>query len=1170
MNNDNTHKRNLIPETDYSVPGTRAYYGKNGINPKELEGKYFSNGYVLRVINYYNPTNNILSIGQTNDPYKYHWSDNANEVIASITNKDGGWFEIDPKEILKSELENNQLDINHFLYLRDEYLRKERYQGRMLDNLASELVWGNDEGKWNNGKGYDNYAEHSTRAYYNGQYTDINPKQLVGKYFCNGQILRQITFYDKDSDRITVGTPGQHTYGLPYKSDYVIGKIKDESSGFFEISPKILTTDEISTGKMDIEHFVGIRDAYLLRQRYEGRLLETTTSEKLFNKDSLEVRQYKGLTLPDGYLPKAGIDERMATDEQLAKHLQGKYIANRYWVWKIGNYNPNDHSIEISMENGENAVNSKSNIKLLAFTINSELGPYMVDGKDLSSKEIANSKLDFSHYMQLVNDRDNYEVSYGFPDKYHQYALPPKEWFLDNNEQKQLKVAPDNNQNIEYENKKGRYITLKEAVSWMDLNKLDERPSVSMKDMTYSMQQDFKTIIDSYVHLSNEPKFVIKDELEKLAYKWREFPKVKKMIDTINDKIKIRDIYKAPSNIQGSILMPENAITKAYYNLAVSKFIENMKPMQQAKVRKVLDTPVSYDEGIATRGMNVLNRVKADNTFSYDTNGKGKIEYGFSSKRDGMDYWLSVSKTELDFAKFVGMKADKKYTLENAKRNSRMEQIRKKYGDDDFNTVGGVQRVIDFYQGHLDKGHTLDKQMLERLADYKEYQTLKIDKELGHSVQLKKAPKNSLDVLVTSASESLALYNMYSDIKDKYPNHLALLKCGTFYETYDTDAKKVHDILDLTVTKRHNSWYNMAGFPAHALEDYLSQLKAAGVNVVIKEAYNKNINEVLTRKDGQTVHIINNQNSITMSKKKTQQVKQEDASVVVKDNSQEKTVNDKVKQTSTKAASDKPEEKNEEQVQHRPPQMITVNGQKVSHGHAFQSNKNPEDWFYTAKIDGKELRPQHMSAEDVKAWQDRTLKVEDAMQHYYPTKLMQKAPKEEFKVYNKQEDGTLVPNLKLSDGRPLDKFSVFKEDREGKEDIGKWKMYAAVGNRKFTKVLTQGELNAFFDRVSTPVNMVEKNFGEQLNLASAYAKYQIPENAGVEKVNVRKNKEGEWFISAQGTFGKTEERPISKEDKYSLFHTKTATKEQIAAKVFKDGFTAKPEQKIAKSRALRV
>ena len=40
--------------------------------------------------------------------------------------------------------------------------------------------------------------------------------------------------------------------------------------------------------------------------------------------------------------------------------------------------------------------------------------------------------------------------------------------------------------------------------------------------------------------------------------------------------------------------------------------------------------------------------------------------------------------------------------------------------------------------------------------------------------------------------------------------------------------------------------------------------------------------------------------------------------------------------------------------------MVTVNGDKVTHGHAYQSKTNPEDWYFTAKINGEQLKPQKM------------------------------------------------------------------------------------------------------------------------------------------------------------------------------------------------------------------
>ena len=81
-------------------------------------------------------------------------------------------------------------------------------------------------------------------------------------------------------------------------------------------------------------------------------------------------------------------------------------------------------------------------------------------------------------------------------------------------------------------------------------------------------------------------------------------------------------------------------------------------------------------------------------------------------------------------------------------------------------------------------------------------------------------------------------------------------------------------------------------------------------------------------------------------------------------------------------------------------------------------------------------------------------------------------------------------------------------------------------------------------------SLIEKNFGERLHLKSAYEKYQLPE--GVDpKVCV-------WPRTGTTTSGKcrltseekgqTSRHEISFDDGYSLFKTKTATREQIAAK----------------------
>ncbi len=250
----------------------------------------------------------------------------------------------------------------------------------------------------------------------------------------------------------------------------------------------------------------------------------------------------------------------------------------------------------------------------------------------------------------------------------------------------------------------------------------------------------------------------------------------------------------------------------------------------------------------------------------------------------------------------------------------------------------------------------------------------------------------------------------------------------------------------------------------------------------------------------------------------------------------------------------------EETKQHRPPQMVTVNGEKVTHAHAFQSSKNPEEWFFTAKLDGQQLRPKVMKPEDAKAYHEHTSSVEHLMQTYYPTKIAKKITPEEFKADNK-----------LSDGRIVERMFVYKEHDEHRADVGKYKLYAQVGDKKMSKTMSHEDLNAFFDRVTTPAKLVEKNFGEQLHLASAYQKYKLPENAGVEKVSIHKNQNGAYVISADmGDKGVTPERKIGYNDLYSYFKSKTVTRTQLAAKYLMDDIRSMHSEKRDVSRGIKI
>ncbi|MDG5799150.1 DNA mismatch repair protein MutS [Marinilabiliaceae bacterium ANBcel2] len=80
------------------------------------------------------------------------------------------------------------------------------------------------------------------------------------------------------------------------------------------------------------------------------------------------------------------------------------------------------------------------------------------------------------------------------------------------------------------------------------------------------------------------------------------------------------------------------------------------------------------------------------------------------------------------------------------------------------------------------------------------------------------------------------LMKQYYSIKDKYPDSIMLFRVGDFYETFSEDAVKISEILGITLTKRANGaaqTVKLAGFPHHALDNYLPRLVRAGQRVAI-------------------------------------------------------------------------------------------------------------------------------------------------------------------------------------------------------------------------------------------------------------------------------------------------------------------------------------------------
>lgn len=89
------------------------------------------------------------------------------------------------------------------------------------------------------------------------------------------------------------------------------------------------------------------------------------------------------------------------------------------------------------------------------------------------------------------------------------------------------------------------------------------------------------------------------------------------------------------------------------------------------------------------------------------------------------------------------------------------------------------------------------------------------------------------------AKEGLTpMMKQFYDLKAKHPDAIMLFRCGDFYETYCKDAVLASEILGITLTRRNNSSkageaIEMAGFPHHALDTYLSKFVRAGKRVAV-------------------------------------------------------------------------------------------------------------------------------------------------------------------------------------------------------------------------------------------------------------------------------------------------------------------------------------------------
>ena len=82
------------------------------------------------------------------------------------------------------------------------------------------------------------------------------------------------------------------------------------------------------------------------------------------------------------------------------------------------------------------------------------------------------------------------------------------------------------------------------------------------------------------------------------------------------------------------------------------------------------------------------------------------------------------------------------------------------------------------------------------------------------------------------------MMQQYLRIKSEHPQTLVFYRMGDFYELFFDDARKAHQLLDITLTTRGTSAGEpvvMAGVPVHSVENYLARLLKLGESVAVAE-----------------------------------------------------------------------------------------------------------------------------------------------------------------------------------------------------------------------------------------------------------------------------------------------------------------------------------------------
>lgn len=90
------------------------------------------------------------------------------------------------------------------------------------------------------------------------------------------------------------------------------------------------------------------------------------------------------------------------------------------------------------------------------------------------------------------------------------------------------------------------------------------------------------------------------------------------------------------------------------------------------------------------------------------------------------------------------------------------------------------------------------------------------------------------------------MYQSYLDVKKEYGNKILFYQLGDFFEVFGDDARRVSEMLDLTLTARNIGEAEklpMCGVPKHTVMNYVNKITETGEDVVVCQR-EKNVNSI--------------------------------------------------------------------------------------------------------------------------------------------------------------------------------------------------------------------------------------------------------------------------------------------------------------------------------------